>query len=197
MIYRQEISKEEINDMPLLSYPGRKIIVVDDPGKAVSECALLMKAPLLGFDTETRPSFTKGERHKISLLQIADEECCRLFRLNMLGMPHCVKALLTSPEPLKIGLSLRDDFRQLSGRGLIRPQGFVELQHEVKKAGINEMSLQKIYAIMFGMKISKNARLSNWDSPSLQPKQQEYAAIDAWACIDIYKKLHEQSAPSK
>lgn len=192
MIFRATISKEEVNELPLLTCEGREILVIEDIETAIRECELLSRCALLGFDTETRPSFKKGERHKVSLLQLADEQCCRLFRLNKIGFPDKLSDLLSAPKPLKVGLSLRDDYCQLSGRATIKPHGFIDLQKIVGKVGIEELSLQKIYAIMFGKKISKSNRLSNWEAATLQQSQMEYAALDAWACLDIYKKICDE-----
>lgn len=191
-IYRATISKEEVCRLPQLSCEGKKILVVDDLETAYRECKVLTERDLLGFDTETRPSFRKGESHKVSLLQLADENCCWLFRLNKLGFPGALADLLSSDHPIKIGLSLKDDYDRIYQRAAIKPRGFVDLQHEVKKIGIAELSLQKIYAIMFGKRISKTNRLSNWEADTLLPKQMEYAALDAWACLDIYKKLCDE-----
>lgn len=191
-IYRATISKEEISGMPQLGCEGKKILVVDNLESAYKECKILMKREILGFDTETRPSFRKGETHKVSLLQLADEQCCWLFRLNKIDFPGVLADLITAERPVKIGLSVKDDYRRMAQRAPITPHGFVDLQQEVKKIGIAELGLQKIYAIMFGKRISKTSRLSNWDADILQPKQMEYAAIDAWACLDIYKKLCDE-----
>ena len=69
------------------------------------------------------------------------------------------------------------------------PQGFIDLQEYVKYFHISDISLQKIYAIIFGERISKTQRLTNWEAPTLTEAQQTYAAIDAWACLRLYRRL--------
>ena len=144
---------------------------------------------LLGFDTETRPSFMKGKVNKVALMQLASEDECYLFRLNKIDYPDALDDIICNPDIKKIGLSLRDDFAAIRKRSDKEPVNFVDLQQFVHKYGIDDNSLQKIYALVFGKKISKNQRLSNWEADQLTPAQQMYAAIDAWACVRIYKHL--------
>jgi len=141
------------------------------------------------FDTETKPAFKRGQVHKVALLQLATEEACFLFRLNLIGYPDGLEAIISDPGIRKIGLSLRDDFAAIYKRSARKPENFIDLQVFVDKFGIDDNSLQKIYAILFGRKISKNQRLSNWEAPTLSIAQQSYAAIDAWACLRIYNHL--------
>ena len=122
-------------------------------------------------------------------MQLATDDFCFLFRLNKLGMFDRLKAFLENPEITKVGLSVHDDFTVLGRSREIAPQGFIELQTFVKQYDIADTSLQKIYAIVFGRSISKSQRLTNWEAPELTPGQQRYAAIDAWACLKIYRHL--------
>lgn len=146
---------------------------------------------LIGFDTETRPSFTRGVQHKVALLQLATDDHAWLFRLNQIGMPDCVAGLLENPDILKIGVSVKDDKAQLGGRRDLKPAGFVELQDMCAEIGIEEKGLQKMYGILFGQRISKNQQLSNWEIASLTEGQRQYASVDAWACLRIYNYLSE------
>ncbi|MDR0750634.1 MAG: 3'-5' exonuclease domain-containing protein 2 [Tannerellaceae bacterium] len=186
--YTQSITKEQIAVLPIEEYKGRVIIIETkkDAGRAVE---YLSKYEKIGFDTETRPSFTKGKRFKIALMQIATEDVCFLFRLNKIGMPKALEGFLSNNTILKIGLSLRDDFGAIRKRTDIEPHNFLDLQSYVGQFGIEDASLQKIYAILFGKKISKGQRLSNWEADRLSDSQQRYAALDAWACLKIYNKL--------
>ena len=182
------ISKEDIAKLPPEKFSGKIVVVeeVDDVAKAI---AYLSKQPIIGFDTETKPAFQSGTTHKVALMQLATEEVCFLFRLNKIGYPEALEDILCSPNIKKIGLSLRDDFlkmREWSGR---KPEKFIDLQVFTNKFGIDDNSLQRIYAILFGKKITKNQRLSNWETPELSYAQQSYAAIDAWACLRIYNHL--------
>lgn len=184
-----KISKEQISELPLEVFDG-SIVVVDTEAAALQTIALLENESLLGFDSETKPSFKKGKRYQIALIQIATEEKCYLFRLNKIGFPDCLIQLLQNPSIRKIGLSLKDDFAAIRRRVPdFKPQNFIELQTVAKQAGLQEAGLQRIYGILYGKKISKSQRLSNWESEDLSPAQQMYGAIDAWACLRIYKKL--------
>ena len=186
----RQISKAEVAEMPLVHFPG-KIVVIDTLVEAEKAVAVLQKAKIIGFDTETRPAFRKGQRNKVALLQLSTDDICFLFRLNIIGFTPSLLALLSSPDVLKIGLSLKDDYMTIRRLSQLEPAGFVELQQFVKKHNIAEASLQKIYAILFGEKISKSQRLSNWEADILSEGQKKYAAIDAWACLKIYSALLE------
>ena len=153
--------------------------------------ARLRDADLIGFDTETRPSFKKGQSHNVALLQLSASDVCFLFRLNKIGMPDSLKALLEDQNKTKIGLSIHDDFRNLRKTYDFKPAGFVELQEFVTDWKIIDKSLSKIYGILFGKRLSKSQRLSNWESEQLAEAQQHYAALDALACILIFRYLKE------
>ncbi len=182
------ISKDQISLLPTAVFPGR-IIVVQTGNDVEKATSYLEKQSLIGFDTETRPTFTKGMQRIIALMQLSTEDSCFLFRLNYIDIPDSLKQILANPEIKKIGLSLKDDFSAIRKRMPLEPRNFIELQSFVKKFGIEDNSLQRIYAILFGEKISKGQRLSNWEADILSESQQKYAALDAWACLRIYKKL--------
>ena len=122
-------------------------------------------------------------------MQLSTNDTCFLFRLNLIGIPECLIRLLIASDITKIGLSLKDDFAAIRKRIQLEPKGFIELQSFVKKFGIEDNGLQRIYAILFGERISKGQRLSNWEADILTEAQQKYAALDAWACLQIYNKL--------
>ena len=188
--FAHTITKEEISKLEKEEFTGRiiPILSVDEANKAVD---YLKRYPMVGFDTETRPSFKKGQRYKISLMQISTEDTCFLFRLNHIGIPESLENFLKSEETLKIGLSLRDDFGAMRKRTSIQPQHFLDLQNYVGQFGIEDASLQKIYAILFQKKISKSQRLTNWEADVLTEAQKKYAALDAWACLRIYNLLNQ------
>lgn len=177
--------------MPKVLFPGR-IFVVYTESDAEKAVAYLKDQRIVGVDTETRPSFKRGTTHKVALLQISTQDTCFLFRLNCIGMPDSLQEFLMS-DTLKIGLSLKDDFNSLRKRQDMHPDrgNWIELQEYVGKFGIEDRSLQKIYANLFGEKISKNQRLSNWEADVLSEGQKLYAATDAWACVEIYNCLSE------
>ncbi len=176
--------------MPKATFPG-EIHLIQTPQEAERAVGYLKTCSLVGLDSETRPSFTKGQAHKVALLQIASAEHCFLFRLNLLGLTPPVIGLLENPKITKVGLSLHDDFIMLHKRAPFEPRSIVELQEFVRPFGIQDKSLQKIYAILFGEKISKTQQLSNWEAETLTLPQQLYAATDAWACLKIYNQLQK------
>lgn len=191
-VIQAKYDKQKIQELPCVRFEGRIIVIFTerDADKAVD---YLMRQPLLGIDTETRPSFQKGRTHQVALLQVATHDTCFLFRLNKIGIPDSVIRLLEDNTITKVGLSLQDDMHMLNLRRSFVPGTFVELQKEVKDIGIDDNSLQKIYANLFGGRISKNQQLSNWEADILTEAQQRYAATDAWACI----KIHEEVARMK
>jgi ribonuclease D len=187
----ETINKADIAALPKVEFPGRVFVIYteDEARKAVS---YLSSQRIVGVDTETRPSFKRGQLHKVALLQVSTLDTCFLFRLNRIGMPEPLEDFLAS-DVLKVGLSLKDDFTMLRRRKDMHPDAgnWIELQDYVPRFGIVDKSLQRIYANLFGMKISKNQRLSNWEAETLTEAQQHYAAIDAWACVKIYNCLQE------
>ena len=182
---RKTITKAEIAAMPKVLFPGR-IFVIYTESEAEKAVAYLKDQRIVGVDTETRPSFKRGTTHKVALLQISTQDTCFLFRLNRIGMPDSLQEFLMS-DTLKIGLSLKDDFNSLRKREDVHPDrgNWIELQDYVGRFGIADRSLQKIFANLFGQKISKSQRLSNWEAEVLSEGQKLYAATDAWACVEL------------
>ncbi len=188
---RNTVSKTEVAELPKEQFAGRIYLIYTeaDADKAVE---YLKRQSVVGVDTETKPSFKRGKVHKVALLQISTEDTCFLFRLNRIGMPASLQEFLLN-DTLKIGLSLKDDFMMLRKRKDMHTEegNWIELQDYVGRFGIEDRSLQKIYANLFGKKISKNQRLSNWEAETLTEAQMQYAATDAWACVKIYTCLSE------
>ncbi len=189
-IFNARIEKSEVAQMPTLIYPGR-IITIDTAAEVDKAVKALSKEKILGLDTETRPAFRKGIHYNVSLLQLSTADTCFLIRLCRTGMPDSLVALLENKEIMKIGVSLHDDYQALARRKKFKAGGFFDLQKYVSTFGIEEMSLQKIYAIIFGERISKSQQLTNWEHDVLTDKQKQYAATDAWACLKIYNRLKE------
>ena len=189
-ILKNKFDKEAIKQLPVSQFEGRIVTLISE-AEADKAVAYLLSQPVLGMDTETKPSFQKGKgMNQVALLQVSTADTCFLFRLNRIGMPDSVIRLLADKRVVKVGLSWQDDLHQLCRRKEFKPGTFVELQQYVKKFGIEDMSLQKLYANIFGQKISKSQRLTNWEADSLNEKQQRYAATDAWACVQMYEELH-------
>jgi len=187
-MYKVKITKEEVNLMPVVIFDG-KITLVDEEWKIAPAIEELRRNPVVGIDTETKPAFTRGTHHKVSLVQISTLDHCFLFRLNKIDLPPALADFLADTEIRKVGLSLRDDFSGLNKRHAFKPANSVDIQTIAQSYGIMELSLQKIYAILFGKKISKSQRLTNWENPELTEQQQRYAATDAWASLQIYLQL--------
>lgn len=185
--------KAKIASLPCVLFDGRIVVVVSE-SEAAKAVDYLLSQDVLGIDTETRPSFRRGTNYKVSLLQVSSREVCFLFRLNHIRMCEPVRRLLEDEKVLKVGLSLHDDIAALKRLKDFTPGNFFDLQKHVNEIGIEDLSLQKIYANLFGQKISKTQRLTNWEADVLSEKQKGYAATDAWSCIKIYDELKRLEA---
>ena len=180
--------KSLITDLPRVLFDG-KIEVIVGIKEAEKAVKYLMKQPLLGFDTETKPSFTKGKMYKVALLQVCSSKLCFLFRLNEMDLPDCLIRLLEDTKITKVALSWHDDLHGLMARRQFNPGSFIDLQDIAAEMGIKDQSLQKLYANILGGKIAKGQQLSNWEADNLTEAQMQYAATDAWACIQLYKEM--------
>lgn len=183
-----KFDKQRIATLPKEVFSGRiyTITTERDAEKAVN---YLMTQPILGFDTETRPVFKRHMSHKVALLQVSTYDTCFLFRLNHIGLPDSIVRLLEDRTITKVALSWKDDIHGLQQRRQFKTGTFVDVQDEVTKIGIEDYSLQKLYANLFGKMISKRQQLSNWESDFLTDAQKAYAALDAWACIQIHNEI--------
>lgn len=187
-IIYQKYDKQKIGDLPRVLFEGRIVVVLTE-SEAQKAVDYLLSQPVLGVDTETRPSFTKGRINKVALLQVSSHEVCFLFRLNQLGISPSIKRFLEDNTVPKIGLSWHDDLNMLHKTGDFETGRFIDLQDHVKEIGVEDLSLQKLYANFFGQKVSKRERLTNWEADILNDKQKLYAATDAWACVMLYEEL--------
>lgn len=186
-----KISKEQLESLPIVEFTGN-IHVINDFEQAAKAVAEIREArTLIGFDTETRPSFQKGVTHRVSLIQLSVGNTAYLFRLKKMGgLGQDLADLLSDPNCIKVGLATNDDFNNIrKWEKTLQQHGVIEIQGLVKNYGIEDMSLAKIYGILFGLKISKRQRLTNWDADVLTDKQMQYAALDAVACVEIYNEL--------
>lgn len=187
-ILYNKFDKKQIPTLPRVNFPGRIVVVLSE-SEANRAVDYLMTKDILGIDTETRPSFRKGSYHQVALLQVAAKDICFLFRLNIIGITDSIVRLLEDKSIPKIGLSLNDDMLMLRHRRAFTSGNFIDLQHVVGDFGIEDRSLQKLYANILGGHIVKRERLSNWEQAVLTERQKLYAATDAWACIMIYEEL--------
>lgn len=182
------IDKKCVAEMPNVTFAGA-ITVIERAEEVADAVSFLRRHDVVGFDTETKPNFRKGMTNRVSLIQVSTEDHSFLFRINKMGFTPELKEFMECEDVVKVGLSLKDDFHMLHQVGEFEPRSFVELQEMVKSYHIADASLQKIYAILFGHRISKGQRLTNWEAPTLTEPQMIYASIDAWACRHIYMHL--------
>lgn len=193
MAFLATIDNDIVAALPAARFPGR-IVIVDRDDKVGEACSDLRRYKVIGFDTETRPSFRAGVSYKVSLLQLSTPDTCYLFRLSHIRLDNRILKILGSREILKVGADIMGDIRSLHALRDFTADGFVDLQHEAIRWGIEEKSLRKLSAIVLGERVSKAQRLSNWEAEQLTPQQQEYAATDAWVCTRILEHL-EWSEP--
>lgn len=186
--FTDKISNEETAALPAIEFKG-EIRIIEHERDIVPACKFLMKQAVVGFDTETRPSFRPGVTFRVSLLQLSTPTVCYLFRLNKIPLAKPILQLLEDRRVLKIGADVAGDLRSLRQIRHFRDGGFVDLQGIAPEWGIGEKSLRKLSAIVLGRRVSKAQRLSNWEAATLTDKQQLYAATDAWVCTRIYEQL--------
>ncbi len=187
-IYPANITNEEIELYELSWFRG-EIVLVDDITGFYDVLPRLLKAGILGFDTETKPSFRKGRKNNVSLIQLATENLACLIRINRIGIPPELAGILSDPGVLKAGVAVHDDIKYLRKVNGFSPSGFVDLQKFVKDYGIESSGLKKLTAIILGFRISKRQQVTDWEAETLSEAQLIYAATDAWVCQKIYKKL--------
>jgi ribonuclease D len=186
--YKENISVEELAECELSWFKG-EIVVVEDLKTFHEVFPRLLGADLLGFDTETKPTFKKGRKNSVSLIQLSTNDLACLFRINKTGIPDELIRVLSDPSVIKTGVAVHDDIRFLKGVKKFSPEGFVDLQSFVRDYGIQCSGLKKLTAIVLGFRISKRQQVTDWESDKLTDAQQIYAATDAWVCHQIYKKL--------
>lgn len=186
--YLESITSEEIEKYDLSWFRG-EIVVIEDLKSFNKTFPRLLDSDILGFDTETRPSFRKGRKNRVSLIQLANNDLACLIRINKIGIPDGLAKLLADPAVIKAGVAVHDDIRFLKGIKKFMPAGFVDLQKLVKDYGIASSGLKKLSVIVLGFRISKRQQVTDWEAEVLTEAQQVYAATDAWVCEQIYRKL--------
>ncbi|KJF43287.1 3'-5' exonuclease [Draconibacterium sediminis] len=187
-MFKEKISNEELTGLPLKRFEGQ-IFLVDSLQQVKYAMEELNGASIIGFDTETKPSFKKGVVNKVALLQLSTKNKAFLFRINRIGLPREIVELLANENVIKPGVAIRDDIKGLQEFVPFKPGGFVELQDEAKEMGIQNFSLKKLTAIACGFRISKGQQLTNWEASELTEAQQYYAATDAWAALEIFENF--------
>ena len=189
--FPERLSKEHINTLPILAFDGKIQLITEskDVSKAIK---ILRQSSVLGFDTETRPTFKKGEQHSVSLLQLSTCDEVFLFRLNYLGLPEELVSLLADPDILKVGVAILDDIRALRKLRKFDAEGLIELSNIGSDLGIVTCGLRNLAAILLGVRITKKEQLTNWERPDLNSSQCLYAATDAWICLKMFSFLKSE-----
>lgn len=188
------ISSEQINALPLRSYTGPISIVSTAPDLAAS-ALYLRDEQVIGFDTETRPSFRAGEQHPVSLLQIAGEEHVFLFQLSLLPDLGPLLPILESPRIRKVGVAIQHDVNQLRRHHAFTPRGVVDIGDLARGLGILNTGLRPLSAMFLGFRVAKGAKTTNWSAPALTAGQIVYAATDAWVSRQLYVTLASGARP--
>jgi len=186
------ISKEEINELPLGQFEG-PIYLIERPDQVVDAVDFLENQPLIGFDTETKPSFRKGEVNQVALLQLATANQAFIFRLNHIGFPASLRSLLEKEHVVKVGAAVHDDLKALKKlTDSFFPQSFFDLNDELKKVGFHNVGVRNLCGMVLKIRISKAEQVSNWETSQLTERQLRYAATDAWACLEIFQRLKSE-----
>lgn len=187
-----KISKLEINELPQGQFEG-DIFLIEKPEQVREVLDDIGNRSFIGFDTETKPTFRRGTFHQVALLQLATEERAFLFRLNQIGLPGEVQEVLESKDIIKVGAAVLDDLRALKKlKPNFRPEKFFDLNEELKKVGFENVGVRNLSAMVLNMRISKAEQVSNWEASVLTERQKIYAATDAWACLEVFRKLRYQ-----
>jgi ribonuclease D len=187
-MYKENLTVEELAEHEVSWFKG-EIVLVDNLKSFYEVFPRLVESDLLGFDTETRPTFKKGRKNAVSLIQLSTDNLACLFRINKIGIPDELVDLLSNPSIIKAGVAVHDDIRFLASVRKFKPEGFIDLQTLVKDFGIQSSGLKKLSAIVLGFRISKRQQVTDWEAEQLSEAQEIYAATDAWVCYQIYKKL--------
>ncbi len=189
-MFEKKITKQEINELPLFKYEGKTVVVASEQkiDRAISE---IEKYDLVGFDTETKPTFKKGQFHHVALVQIAIPGVVYLLRIHMVGVPKSLASFLSNERIAKIGIALDDDVIALNKKRRFKPAGFIDLNKIAPTLGIENIGARNLSALLLNSRISKNQQVSNWENNILTGPQVKYAATDAWICLEIYNKLYQ------
>lgn len=188
--FRNQITKEELNSLPLFDHPGR-IDLIETLPQALKAIQELKKEKIIGFDTETRPSFSKGEYHPVALLQLANKECCYLFRLGKIGLIPELTQILADAAITKVGVAVRDDVIGLNKLRAFEPAGFIDIAVLISPSKSEKLGLRALTGIYLGQRLTKGSKVTNWERSTLTESQLLYAANDAFASLLIYEKMME------
>ncbi len=189
---RFSLTKEQINELPVGGFGG-KIYLIYTKKKAEEAAENLLRHETLGFDTETKPVFKKGQKQNpIALIQLSTEKTAYLFRVNETGMVPGLKKVLESPNILKIGQAMKHEILTMKKELDVKGNGFVDLLDAAFKLETEPKSVKGLAALFLGIRIIKSMQVTNWERERLSMKQQRYAATDAWACLEVFRELQKR-----
>ncbi|MBU2913729.1 MULTISPECIES: 3'-5' exonuclease [Reichenbachiella] len=186
----RKITKQEVNDLPLIKYEGESIII-NHPDDVKEAAEYLSQYDLLGFDTETKPAFKKGQVHPVALLQLATPDKVYLIRLLQTGLPQEIIDIFENPNITIAGIGIRDDIKDLKKIKEFKPRGFVDLNEKARQLGFESIGARNFAGMFMDGRISKGQQVSNWENETLTDAQISYAATDAWICIDVFEQMDE------
>lgn len=191
----RSLTPEEINALPIRRYEGevRLVATREDMAHAADDFA---HERVVGFDTETRPSFRAGESHPPALAQVATARAVYLFQLRSADFAIVLEPLLSSPRTVKAGVGLADDLRQLRKLFAFAPAAMVDLGALARRYKLEKSGVRALAALLLGIRIPKGAKTTNWAVRQLSPQQIAYAATDAWVCRELYLKFEELKSGS-
>ncbi len=190
-MFDKEITKHQVNELPLQRYEG-KVVVVSNAEQLAQALQELNQAPVIGFDTESKPTFRKGDYNPVAMIQMAVPGKVYLIRINLTGFTEELRALFSNEKVVKAGISIRDDIKDLQKLAYFRPVNVVDLNNLAQEIGVLNIGVRSLAGIFLGIRISKSQQTSNWERETLSPSQLTYAATDAWVCLKIYEKLEEK-----
>lgn len=188
MMFPITITKDEVMERPLKSYEG-KVVIAADAESIEAAVAEINQSKVVGFDTEAKPTFKKGEIRNISLIQVATATKVYLLRTHHVGISNQLHRFLENPDIIKIGIGLLDDYNLLNRLREFTPDGFIDLNNTFDELGAEKIGARNLAAMVLDIRISKSAQTSNWEAQTLTEKQIRYASTDAWICLEIYNKL--------
>ncbi len=192
----RRLNSEEINALPQLKYDGPVELLKTEQAASAAVKELAAET-LLGFDTETRAAFRKGESYNPSLLQLCSSSKVYIFQLRGTGLCADMRRLLANPEIIKAGVAVKRDIQELQQLNSFKAAGFVDLGETARKAGMHHHGLRGLVALLLRGRLSKQAQRSNWARRELSPYQVAYAATDAWVSRKLYLIMGQLGIPFK
>lgn len=195
-MFAANIDRDTLNSLPRIQFTGQ-IVVAKSENDLVRWLPILCVEQVIGFDTESKPSFKKGKVNGISILQLANSKLAIIVEVKKIGIPDVLKEFMENAQIVKVGAAIHDDLKGLIKIQRFNPAGFIDLQRIAPNYGIEELSVRKLSAVVLGFTVSKRQQLSNWEADELTEAQKLYAATDAWVCREIYLKLISYTPNSK